>query len=66
MIQTIRFFFLAVFILGAFLAVAQTESNLFVTKTEAQYHKSSCRYSQTGREATLFEAKDRRITAYLG
>lgn len=65
MIQAIRLFFPAVFILGAFQATAQTESKVYITKTGAKYHRSSCHYAQTGWEATLTEAKERKLTACL-
>lgn len=65
MIQVLRLFFLAVFILGAFQVKAQTESKVYITKTGAKYHKSSCRYAQTGWESTLSDAKDRGHTACL-
>lgn len=44
---------------------AQSEPKVFVTKTGAKYHRSSCRYAQTGWEATLTEAKERKLTACL-
>lgn len=44
---------------------AQQESKVFVTKTGAKYHRSSCRFAQTGWEVTLTEAKERKQTAYL-
>lgn len=65
MIRAIRLLFLAVFILGVFKASAQTESKVFITKTGAKYHKSSCRYAQTGWESTLSDAKDRGLTSCL-
>lgn len=65
MIPVVRLFFLGVFILGAFQATAKTESKVFITKTGAKYHKSSCRYAETGWESTLSDAKDRGLTACL-
>lgn len=65
MIQSSRLLFLAVFFLVVFQVTAQTESKVFITKTGAKYHKSSCRYAETGWAATLSEAKDRGLTACL-
>jgi hypothetical protein len=44
---------------------AQSETKVYITKTGAKYHKSSCRYAQTGWAATLTEAKDKGLTACL-
>lgn len=44
---------------------AQTESKVFVTKTGAKYHKSSCRYAQTGWASSLSDAKGGGLTACL-
>ena len=44
---------------------AQSETKVYITKTGAKYHKSSCRYAQTGWAATLTEAKEKGLTACL-
>ncbi|MBB6328872.1 hypothetical protein FHS59_004531 [Algoriphagus iocasae] len=38
---------------------------VYVTKTGAKYHKSTCRYAKTGWPATLTEAKKRGPTTCL-
>lgn len=45
--------------------MAQEEPKVFVTKTGAKYHKSTCRYAETGWAATLTEAKEKGLTACL-
>ena len=55
------FLFTAFFLLAAQLH-AQT---VYVTKTEAKYHKESCRYSKTGWASDLATAKKRGLTACL-
>lgn len=45
--------------------MAQEKPKVFVTKTGAKYHKSSYRYAETGRVATLTEAKEKGLTACL-
>jgi hypothetical protein len=65
MISAFRGLFLFLFLLGTISVFAQAESKVFVTKTGAKYHRSTCRYAQTGWEATLTEAKDRGLTACL-
>lgn len=44
---------------------AQEGHKVFATKTGAKYHRSTCRYAQTGWEATITEAKERKLTACL-
>lgn len=46
-------------------AFAQSESKVYITKSGAKYHKSSCRYAQTGWAATLTEAKEKGLTDCL-
>lgn len=49
----------------SFTVYAQSDTKVYVTKTGAKYHRSSCRYAKTGWPATLTEAKDRGLTACL-
>lgn len=65
MIPIFRLTFLFLFLFLVIQAQAQTESKVYVTKTGAKYHKSSCRYAETGWSASLSEAKDRGLTACL-
>ena len=65
MISAFRGLFLFLFLLGTISVFAQTESKVFVTKTSAKYHRSTCRYSQTGWKAKHTEAKERKLTGCL-
>ena len=65
MIPAFRFLLISVLLFASVSASAQSESKVFVTKTGARYHRSTCRYAQTGWAETLTEAKDRGLTACL-
>ena len=60
-----KFFLLGVLLLICAGAFAQSESKVYITKTGAKYHRSNCRYAQTGWAATLTEAKEKGLTACL-
>lgn len=65
MIPAFRVLILFLFFLGTISVYGQTEPKVYVTKTGAKYHKSSCRYAQTGWASSLSDAKDRGLTACL-
>ncbi|OOG73796.1 hypothetical protein B0E43_13215 [Algoriphagus sp. A40] len=48
MIPAFRFLLIFVLLVASVSAPAQPESKVFVTKTGAKYHRSTCSYAQTG------------------
>jgi hypothetical protein len=60
-----RFLLITIILLVSVSASAQSEIEVFITKTGAKFHRATCRYAETGWEATLTEAKDRGLTPCL-
>jgi hypothetical protein len=65
MTAAFRGFLLVLILFVSLSGYTQTETKVYVTKTGAKYHKSSCRYAQTGWASSLSDAKDRGLTACL-
>ncbi|WP_157373416.1 hypothetical protein [Algoriphagus terrigena] len=63
MIPAFRFLLIPILLFVS--ASAQSESNVFVTKTDAKYHRSTCRYAQIGWASSLSDGKDRGLIACL-